>query len=182
MTAPANRFERFVTHAAESVVRHWLLLMNIFIVAYASLPWLSPLLKQAGWQRSGDIIFRFYSMLCHQLPDRSFYVGQYQVCYCHRCTALYTSCAVFALLYGVLRWKLALPPHLLLVAAVPMLIDGLWHLANDLLPGWGIRSSFDGVGSPNFWLRMVTGGLLGVAAILWALPRFDNELLKATKG
>ncbi len=33
MTAPANRIERFVIHAAESVVRHWLLLMNILIVA-----------------------------------------------------------------------------------------------------------------------------------------------------
>ena len=179
MTATHNRIESLANSFANGVVRHWLFMLNTTIVIYAALPWLSPLLKLAGWQRTGDLVFRLYGLLCHQLPERSFFVGQYQVSYCHRCTALYSSCALAAVVFGMVRWRWALPTPYLLTAAVPILIDGLWHMADDFLPGLGLRSTVDAVGSINFWLRIVTGTLFGIALVLWVLPRFYTELKKA---
>ena len=179
MAAAHRNLELWANRFAQLITRHWLMMINSFVVLYAVLPWVSPMLKQAGWQRLGDLLWGLYSFACHQRPERSFFLGQHQVCYCHRCTALYGSCAVMAIVFGAFRWRWALPTPWLLVAAVPILIDGLWHLAADLLPGWGLRSSLDAVGSLNFWLRIATGVLFGIALILWTLPRLDAELRTA---
>jgi uncharacterized membrane protein len=103
-------------------------------------------------------------------------VGGYQVCYCHRCTALYSSVAAAGLLYGLVRWRSPISTQALLWATLPILVDGLWHMADDLLPGLDLRSTVNGVGSANFWARMMTGMLFGVAVVLWLYPRFTREL------
>ena len=166
----------WLDRAARAVVRHWLLILNTFALTYATLPWLAPLLRQAGFDRAGRLIFSLYSAACHQLPERSFFVEGYQVCYCHRCTALYTAVAPTGLLYGAIRWRAALPTRALLWCAAPMLVDGVWQMADDLLPGLVFRSAADEVGSFNFWMRIMTGVLLGAAAVLWTYPRFRHEL------
>ena len=45
------------------------------------------------------------SVVCHQLPERSFFIGGRQVPVCARCTGLYLSAA--AGLLGWCAWKLA---------------------------------------------------------------------------
>jgi uncharacterized membrane protein len=167
----------WIDRAARSVARHWLFLFNSVAVLYAGLPWISPALREAGYERLGGLIFAIYRFgaFCHQLPERSFFVGRHQVCYCHRCTALYTTVAVTGLLYGLIRWRFPLSTRLLLLAAVPILIDGLTHLIADIAPGLGLRSMTDAVGSLNFWLRMATGTIFGAAAILWLYPRIDQQ-------
>src|SRR6185436_18863661 len=94
---------RRINYAATWGLRHWLLLANSLWLIYAGLPWLSPLARAAGYQRVGQFLFLLYTPLCHQLPERSFCVHGYQVAYCHRCTAMYTSILVAGLLFGVLR-------------------------------------------------------------------------------
>jgi uncharacterized membrane protein len=179
MAAAQRNLELWANRFAQLITRHWLMMINACIVLYATLPWISPMLKQLGWHRLGGFLSELYSLVCHQRPERSFFVGQNQVCFCHRCTALYGACAVIVILFGAFRWRWTLPTSWLLIAGVPILIDGLWHTAADLLPGWGLRSSLDAVGSLNFWLRIATGILFGVALILWTLPRLDAELRKA---
>lgn len=169
------QIERF----AQALIRHWLLLFNSVAVLYAALPWIAPLLERAGWLRTGHLIFKFYGAWCHQLPDRSFFIGGYQVCYCHRCTALYTSIALTGLIFGALRWRFMIPNRMMLLATLPILIDGLWHMADDFLPNLGLRSSVNDVGSLNFWLRMITGVLFGTVLIIWIYPRFDAALKDA---
>ncbi len=166
----------WLDRAARGVTRHWLLLLNTFAVLYAALPWISPLLQGAGFARLGRLIFALYGATCHQLPERSFFVGGYQVCYCHRCTALYSTIAAAGLIYGLARWRSPLPTHLLAWAALPILVDGLWHMADDALPGLGLRSTVNAVGSVNFWARIVTGVLFGAAAVWWLYPRLAREL------
>ena len=166
----------WLDRVARAVARHWLLLLNTFAVTYATLPWIAPLLQRAGFSRLGGFIFTVYSATCHQRPDRSFFIGGYQVCYCHRCTALYSSVAIVGLLYGLVRWRSPLSTRALWWASLPILVDGLWHMADDLLPGLGLRSTANGIGSVNFWARMLTGMLFGVAVVLWLYPRFAREL------
>ena len=47
----------------------------------------------------GDFIFAFGSAICHQRPDRSFFVDGAQLPVCARCTGLYLSAAA-----GFLAW------------------------------------------------------------------------------
>ena len=172
-------FTTRLDHFARALIRHWLLIFNSLAVLYATLPWIAPLLERAGWTRTGHLIFQMYGAWCHQLPDRSFFVGNYQVCYCHRCTALYSSIALAGLLFGVIRWQTRISNRVMLLATLPILIDGLWHMADDFFPKLGLRSPVNNVGSLNFWLRMITGVLFGVMLIVWLYPRFDEALKDA---
>ena len=176
MSGEAAQEFAWLDRVARGVARHWLLLLNTFAVAYAALPWIGPLLQRAGFSRLGRFIFALYSATCHQRPDRSFFIGGYQVCYCHRCTALYSSVAIAGLLYGLVRWRSPLSTRALGWATLPILVDGLWHMADDLLPGLGLRWTANGIGSINFWVRMLTGMLFGITVVLWLYPRFAREL------
>lgn len=153
--------------------RFWVWVLNFLLLVYAGLPWLSPLLRRAGFERLGAWIFTLYRTLCHQFPERSFFVGQYQVCYCHRCTALYTSLLIMSLIYTWGRWRYALPWHWALLFVLPMAIDGGWHLVDDLLPQ-ALRAADSTPGSLNFWLRMITGTLFGIGVVWWAYPRIQT--------
>jgi uncharacterized membrane protein len=110
------------------------------------------------------------------LPERSFFVGQYQVCYCHRCTALYTTLLAMSVIFSIGRWQRAISTQLLLLLTLPMAIDGTWHLLDDLLPGLGLRSDISAVGSLNFWLRIITGTLFAIGVVLWAYPRLQRGI------
>jgi uncharacterized membrane protein len=178
MSAAVPQPLAWVDRGARAVARHWLAILNGFLLLYVTLPWLSPLLRSAGYERLGRLIMYGYGGLCHQLPDRSFFLGGYQVCYCHRCTALYSSIAVVGLLFGLFRWRRPLATRGLLLLTIPIVVDGVWHIADDFLPGLGLRSTMDAVGSVNFWARMVTGVLFGVGLTWWFLPRLAEALVE----
>jgi uncharacterized membrane protein len=157
-------------------LRHWLLFVNGGAILYAGLPWLSPLAKASGHPLIGALLFRIYTPLCHQLPERSFFICGHQVGFCHRCAAMYTSIVVAGLLFGLLRRRLR-PVSLKLggLLLLPILIDGLTHMFDDLL-GLGFRGGGDAIGTPNFWLRMITGGLVGIVVLLAVYPRVERDL------
>jgi uncharacterized membrane protein len=170
---------RRLNDAGEWGLRHWLLFANSLWLLYAGLPWLAPLARAAGYERVGQLLFLLYTPLCHQLPERSFSVYGYQVAYCHRCAALYTSILAAGLLFGALRRRIAsLPLRAAGLLLLPMLLDGGTHLVDDGL-GLGLRGGGDGVGSLNFALRMITSGLVGAAVLLVVYPRLERELCRA---
>jgi uncharacterized membrane protein len=157
-------------------LRHWLLLINSGAILYAGLPWLSPLAKASGHPLIGEFLFRIYTPLCHQLPERSFFVCGHQVGFCHRCAALYSSIVVAGLLFGLLRRHIR-PISLKIggLLLLPILIDGLTHMVDDL-SGLGFRGGGDAIGTLNFWLRMITGALVGVVMLLAVYPRVERDL------
>lgn len=156
--------------------RHWLLFVNGGAVLYAGLPWLAPLAKCSGHPLIGALLFRLYTPLCHQLPERSFFVCGHQVAFCHRCAAMYTAIVVAGLLFALARRHIR--PTSLKVAGLlllPILLDGGTHMIADLL-GLGFRGGGDAIGTPNFWLRMFTGALVGVAVFVAVFPRLQRDL------
>ncbi|HEX6291330.1 MAG TPA: DUF2085 domain-containing protein [Herpetosiphonaceae bacterium] len=176
MIGEQTAFESRVERWGGALLRRWPLLLSGALAIYAGLPWLSPLLRSWGYERLGRMIFGLYRSFCHQLPERSFFVVGYQVCYCHRCTALYTGLLIMSLIYSVRRWRSTISHRLLLLLTLPIVVDGLWHMLNDLLPGLGLRATESAVGSLNFWLRIVTGTLFALGVVLWAYPRLQREL------
>src|SRR5262245_3578766 len=82
----AQQIERMVRWC----LRHWLLFANGLVLLYGGLPWLSPLAYASGHPVLGQLLFRLYTPLCHQIPERSFFLLGYQVAFCHREAAMYT--------------------------------------------------------------------------------------------
>lgn len=156
---------------------HWLTIANSLVLLYGGLPWLSPVLIACGWSRLGELMFRLYSPLCHQVPARSFFVLGHQVAFCHREAAMYTALFVGGVLYGYVRdaiRPISLRDTGLLL--LPMLLDGVTHMVNDILPWLAVRGGGDGVGTFNWWMRMVTGVLFAVAVVMGVYPRLDRDL------
>ena len=171
--------QRRLDDVVQWLLRHWLLLVNGGAILYAGLPWLSPLAKASGHPLIGEFLFRIYTPLCHQLPERSFFVCGHQVGFCHRCVAMYTSIVAAGLLFGLLRRRIR--PATLKIGGLlllPIVIDGLTHMADDL-SRLGFRGGGDAIGTLNFWLRMITGALVGITMLLVVYPRVERDLRAA---
>jgi uncharacterized membrane protein len=122
----------------------------------------------------------------------------YKLAYSDRMVWLYSSFWLGAIVFAALRGRMrALPIWLLVVALVPLLLDGGSHTVSDLqgvdggfraANDWlrGLTSNSlgdsvyigDGWASFNSLMRLITGVLAG-AAVAWAiLPRIDKWLFR----
>ena len=69
-----DRMTRFISH-------HYLALVIIFLLLYAGLPFLAPVLMRSGATLPANIIYRIYSPMCHQLAFRSWFLFGEQAYY-----------------------------------------------------------------------------------------------------
>jgi uncharacterized membrane protein len=183
----------WLDRASDSVARHWLALVSAFLGIFITLPWLSPLLMAAGWLAPAQLINHIYAAFCHQLPERSYFVFGYQVAYCTRNVALYSSLLVGGLVYARMRPRLrqhdaheqvsykGLSIPLAILLCLPILFDALSHSfglrdAGAVL-GWLGQS--DLVGSTNWWLRQITAVLAGLALTFAIFPRVDTSFARS---
>lgn len=63
------------------LARHYLVLFNSFIAVYVLLPFLAPILMQAGVTTPASWIYRAYSVVCHELAFRSWFLFGEQASY-----------------------------------------------------------------------------------------------------
>ena len=91
-------------------------------------------------------IYEIGGLLCHQLPERSFYFHGAQLPVCARCTGLYLGAAVTALMSARMRastagwiWNRARP--LLCIAAAPTAVTLLYEWFAGSMPGHWIRAA-----------------------------------------
>src|SRR5574338_1073568 len=68
-TSPTNS-QRFANHWS----RYWMLWFSLLYGLYVGLPFLAPLLMQWGAELPARLIYTIYSFLCHQLPERSYFL------------------------------------------------------------------------------------------------------------
>lgn len=54
--------------------RHWLPVLSLLWGIFVGLPWLAPVLMEAGWTGAGRAIYLIYATQCHQLPQRSYFL------------------------------------------------------------------------------------------------------------
>ena len=55
-------------------VPRWLIMFGIFAGMYVILPFLAPVFMDIGWNGPGKAIYFIYSWLCHQMPQRSYFL------------------------------------------------------------------------------------------------------------
>lgn len=56
------------------VGRNWLLIFNFGFAIFFGLPWLAPVFMLWGWENAAQFIYLIYKPLCHQLPQRSYFL------------------------------------------------------------------------------------------------------------
>ena len=108
----------------------------------------APYFLTHGFLAMGLALDRGFAVVCHQRPERSFWIFGAETAVCSRCLGIYLGAAV-GLLFRTLR-RIAL--RLLIAAAAVNLLDAMSELA-------GLHGN---------WLaiRFVFGLLLGAAAAL----------------
>ncbi|MCL4458779.1 MAG: DUF2085 domain-containing protein [Chloroflexi bacterium] len=156
-------FSRFISLEGllDFALQRWLLLLNLFMGLFATLPLLAPLLMTMGQVRIAQWIYMAYTLSCHQLPERSFFLFGYQMAYCQRDTAIYTTMFLCGLLFALGREGMKpLPWRLYLLFIAPMAIDGLGQAL-----GWW-ESTWE--------VRILTGILFGAASIWLLYPRMEK--------
>ncbi len=119
----------------------------------------APLAQSTGHAAFAATIYKAFSFVCHQIPERSFHLAGHQFAVCSRCTGLYSGFAVAALVYPLARslTRTDTPRRLwLILAAVPLLIDFLL--------------TYFGLWSNTHLSRFSTGALLGAVAVFYVMP------------
>jgi uncharacterized membrane protein len=118
----------------------------------------APLL-QSGHLEFAASIFKAFSFVCHQIPERSFHLAGHKFAVCSRCTGLYAGFAITTLCYPVARSlrNTDTPSRIwLILAALPLGID------------FGL--TYFGVWQNTHLSRFVTGALLSSVAVFYIVP------------
>jgi uncharacterized membrane protein len=142
---------------------HWLKIMNLAVFVFVALPVASPLLAAAGYDSAANAIFTAYSLTCHQLPERSWFVLGHQMAFCQRDLAMYLSILTSGLVYGAMgRRRESIPLTTYVILTIPIAVDGFTQL-------FGLRES-DGL------LRTITGALFGWGSVWMIYPFIERSM------
>ena len=193
---PSDLWSRRITRVLTLFLRwfsaHWLIVFNLAAAVYVALPYLAPVLMDAGREGAAGVIYSVYRPLCHQLPERSFflfggrpehdyhelshllggivpprYVGSpeigFKIAMCQRCVAIYGTILLAGLLFGTLRRQVS-PVSIrgFLLMIVPMAVDGMGQLV--------------GLWTSTWITRLITGALFGVACVWLAYPHLERGM------
>ena len=119
----------------------------------------APMIQANGHPGFAAPIYKAFSFVCHQIPERSFHLAGYKFAVCSRCTGLYSGFALAVLIYPIVR-SLRQPetPSILwlFLATVPLVID--------------FSLGYFSIWQNNHASRFATGALLGSVAVFYILP------------
>ena len=119
----------------------------------------APLALNSGYLLIALPIYHGFSLVCHQIPERSFFIAGHPFAVCARCFGLYAGFTLAAIAYPLvrsLRTTDAPPRKWLFVATAPMLIDY----------GLGVL----GIWNNTHTSRFITGALLGAVSVFYVMP------------
>src|SRR4030095_7532314 len=168
MPQPATEY--FRQSISSNRPRTWWLVLTFGVLLFVSLIIAAPFLAASGHTASATNIYHAFGFLCHQLPERSFFIEGHKLAVCSRCTGLYFGATLTLLAYPLLRsLRLAHAPHRrwLILAAIPLFIDFLL--------------TFVGVWENTHTTRFVTGFLLGSVTVFYVMPGVVELSLKNWK-
>ncbi len=128
----------------------------------------APLALKTGHPIWSLMIYRAFSFVCHQIPERSFFIAGHQFAVCARCTGLYAGFTVATIAYPLLRSlrQVDAPPRKwLFLAAAPLAID--------------FALGFLGIWENTHSSRFITGALLGAVSVFYVMPGLMDLSLRA---
>ncbi|OLE50751.1 MAG: hypothetical protein AUG51_26745 [Acidobacteria bacterium 13_1_20CM_3_53_8] len=129
------------------------------VLSVLALVFLAPVALAHGYSFLALSIYQGFRYVCHQIPERSFYVAGHPLAVCARCTGIYAGLAAGVIIYPLVRsiGKIETPRReWLLLALVPMTVD--------------FSLTFFGVWQNTHLSRFLTGALFGSVAALYIVP------------
>lgn len=154
--SPKNYIPQSVS--VRRLLAFWLIIALGSVVVSAAII-AAPLALSSGHLVWAIPIYRAFSLVCHQIPERSFFIAGHPFAVCARCFGLYAGFTLATIVYPLvcsLKRTDAPPRKWLFVAAAPLVIDyalgvfGIWN---------NTHSS-----------RFITGALLGAVAVFYTMP------------
>jgi len=160
MPAPIENYVPQIT--AEKIRRQAVFVWSVsafLVLAWIFLIILAPIAEADNFHAVSNPLYKFFSYLCHQMPERSFHLGEHAFAVCSRCFGVY-----FGLFFGFIVYPFLrsieeiepLPRFWLFLAMIPMAID--W-----LLGAFGIWENIH-------FSRFLTGAILGTACAVFIIP------------
>jgi uncharacterized membrane protein len=73
-TAAVSAHPEISRSSEDWLAQHWFMTFAVIYGLWVWLPWLAPLLMHIGWSEAGRAVYSIYSLFCHQLPERSFFL------------------------------------------------------------------------------------------------------------
>jgi uncharacterized membrane protein len=181
------------------IARHWLALFNTAWALYVILPFIAPLLMQAGLMVPARAIYGIYSFTCHQLPDHSYFlfgespvpqaqelmaagapdesnlflfrsfIGNPQIGY--KVALCERDIAIYgSVALGGLAFALLRQRGKVRAPSLKVYALFLIPIAVDGL------SQLVGLRESNWWLRTVTGAIFGLASVWLAYPYVEDAM------
>lgn len=144
----SSRPNSFLARLPYLLSQNWITLFLLILGIYVGLPFLAPVFMQIGWEIPGRGLYFLYSFLCHQLPQRSFFLFGPQTMYSlaeiqsaggQDITNLFTLRHFIG--NPVMGWKVAWSDRMVSMFTATLLFGLLWRpLLRKLksLPWWGL--------------------------------------------
>jgi uncharacterized membrane protein len=135
------------------------LMSAVTVLMLVSLIVVAPVAAASGHGELAHGIYGAFGVLCHQIPERSYFIAGHKFAVCSRCTGLYAGFAFTLLLYPLVRsLKMTVTPPLtlLVLAAIPLVID--------------FSVTFFGFWENTHTSRLLTGALLGSTTVFYVMP------------
>ena len=195
----STRATRFGDRIVLFIARHWLAMANIAIFTFIAIPFMAPILMQAGMPRAARILYTIYLPTCHQLPDRSYFLfgeqtvytlGELEAAGVVPDTSLlqrrkYIGDETLGYKVAICERDLAIYGSMVvggLIFAVlrkrrriPRLPIGIYLLFLLPIALDGFSQLF-GLRTSNWFLRSVTGALFGLATVWLAYPYIQESM------
>ncbi|MBC8184758.1 DUF2085 domain-containing protein [candidate division KSB1 bacterium] len=130
----------------------------------------APLLAKYEYGLASGITYLFFSKICHQMPERSFFILGKQFAVCSRCTGLYFGFLLGTIIYPLIsKFKSNWIPakKYFFLAGIPISID--------------IFIRFFRIAENTFTSRLITGLILGAITVFFVLPGFLSISDKSIK-
>ncbi len=140
------------------------------VAVLVSLIVVAPMAAAGGHPDVAQGIYRAFGALCHQLPERSYFIDDHKLAVCSRCTGIYAGFALTLLVYPLIRSlrNTSTPPRSwLLLAALPLAID--------------FTLNFFGFWENTHTSRLLTGALLGSIVVFYVMPGIVDLSLRSRK-
>ena len=206
------------------ISKHYLALLNVFMLLYFGLPILAPVLMKVGAPLPASIIYTLYKPLCHQFGFRSFFLfGEqayyplaearipgvktfeqatgiadahsptsiarlnarqftgnetvgYKMALCERDMAIYAGIFLFGVVYALTGRRIK-PLHWIaavIIGLIPIGLDGFSQLFSQM--EWSWLSSILPYRESTPFLRLLTGGLFGIALAWFSYPLIEESM------
>ena len=154
--SPENYIPQQVSHRSQVAI--WLVIAAGSLLICAAIIG-APLALSSGNLFWALPLYHAFSLVCHQIPERSFFIAGHPFAVCSRCFGLYAGFALATIAYPLIRSlkKTDAPPRKwLFIAAAPLGID--------------YALGFFGIWNNTHSSRVITGALLGAVAVFYVMP------------